>query len=199
MISKRDSKPFKIKFPIGITKTNKVDMQYQTEWKTVYGLVGEPNGSIYSRIYGNEFNYDKVIIVNAGVLTRSISYDTAVLIDNMPSNVFENGDYKIKYIKPEYNGEIVIGLNKIEPINIPKLYFMVGENVLYYQLNFDSSTLKAYIPKTSNIKFNIGDYVWTREPNPTNLQKNRLRLLNASKAGLGDGYKPFTELTFVEG
>ena len=198
MISKRDSKPFKVKFPIGISRTNKDDMNYQNEWQTVYGLISEPSGSIFARIYGNELDCDKTITVNASDLTRSISYDTAVLVDNFATSVFENGDYKVKIIRPEYNGVIVIGLSKIESIHIPKLYFVVDGNVLYYQINFDKKTLKAYIPVNSSVNFKTGDYVWTREPNLAEPSKNRLRIISSSKIGPSKNYKPFIELVFVE-
>ena len=146
MFSKKDSKPFQIKFPIGIKKTNKSDMKYQDSWNLIYGLISNPNGSVRNNIYGYEGEFDKVITVVATPLTRQINYDTLFIVDNMPTLNYENGDYSPKYIYPEYNGEITIGLVKKEAINVPKLYFSTELGILYYQINFDKDKLKAYVP-----------------------------------------------------
>ena len=68
MISKIDSKPFKVKFPIGISKTNKIDMKYQDQWQTVYGLIGEPNGVYAKYVYGIDVPFEdrqNILYVNA--------------------------------------------------------------------------------------------------------------------------------------
>lgn len=199
MISKIDSKPFKVKFPIGISKTNKIDMKYQDQWQTVYGLIGEPNGVYAKYVYGIDVPFDRVIIINASSVTRAINNNTLFLIDNMPTSVYENGDYSVTRIMPERNGEIVIALSKKESIDIPKLYFVNGGEVLYYQLNFDKKTLKGYVSVNDYIPFNIGDYVWTREPADTLSTKHRIKLSSKIKVGLSGGFKPFVELSFVGG
>lgn len=198
MISKRDSKPFKIKFPIGISKTNKVDMKYQDEWQDVYGLIGDPSGYISQNMFGQDSNIDKTIIVNASSLTRSINKNTCFLLDNMPTSVYENGDYYVNKILPEYNGEIVIGLTKIQSIDIPKLYFNNNGKILYYQLNFDKYTLKGYVNINEILPFKEGDYVWTREPTDISSTKNRIEFVYKSKIGLSNHFKSFLELTFVK-
>lgn len=198
MIPKKDSKPFKIKFPIGVEKTNKIDTIYQDEWLTCYGLCRDTIAGLNVNYYGHEPLYDKVLTVNAGSNTRSINYETLFIVDNIPTSVYENGDYSVKQIYPEYNGEIVIGLEKKKDINIPKLYFKRGDKTLYYQLNFDKKTLKAYIPVKEIIPFNEGDYVWTREPVETSLDKNRLRFDSKTKTGMDTNHKNFYELIFIE-
>lgn len=198
MISKRDSKPFQIKFPIGIMKTNKSDMQYEDSWHLVYGLISNPNGIIKNNIYGYEGDFDKVIIMVATPLTRQINYDTLFIIDNMPTINFEKGDYTPKYIYPEYNGEIVIGLVKKEAINIPKIYFENDLGILYYQINFDKTTLKAYVPYEQILPFKRGDFVWTREPVDANETKHRLKFISESKIGHDSYFQPFRELIFKE-
>lgn len=198
MIPKINSKPFKVKFPIGISKTNKVDMKYQDEWKTIYGLVGDPNGAISKYVYGIDVPFDKLIIVNATSVTRAINYNTLFIVDNMPTTVYESGDYSVTRIMPEHNGEIVIALSKKESIDIPKLYFANEGEILYYQINFDKTTLKAYASVNDYLPFTVGDYVWTREPSDSTVEKHRLKLVSSSKIGLSGGFKPFIELSFVE-
>ena len=198
MISKRDSKPFLIKFPIGVEKTNKVDMQYQDNWNCIYGLVRDTISGLKTNYYGYDVAYDKVITVNAGSKTNLIDYDTLFLIDNLPTSVYENGDYSVTQIYPPYNGEIVIGLSKKEAVNIPKLYFEHKGKILYYQLNFDKNTNKAYVPIKSILPFKEGEYVWTREPADSSVTSNRLLFKNKSKTGADSQFKNFYELIFVK-
>lgn len=198
MISKRDSKPLKVKFALGVEKTNKVDMQYEDEWHLCYGLVKDNVSGVNVDAYGYESIYDKVVTLNAGSTTRKIKYDTLFIVDNIPTSVFSSGDYSVEKIYPEYNGEIVIGLSKKEAVNIPKLYFDNNGRILYCQLNFDKNTLKAYVHKNENIPFSIGDYVWTREPLDNTATKHRLKLESISKTGFDSHFKNFYELTFVE-
>ena len=198
MISKRDSKPFKIKFAVGIEKTNKVDMQYENNWHTCYGLIRDTANGVNVNPYGFDAMYDKVITVNAGSNTRSINYNTLFIVDNIPTSVYGGGDYSVQQIYPEYNGEIVIGLTKKKDVDIPKLYFSHNGNILYYQINFDKNTLKAYISNKEILPFKEGDYVWTREPADISTVKNRLKLKSVSKTGLDSQFKNFNELIFVE-
>lgn len=196
MISKKDSKPLKIKFPVGVEKTNKVDKQYESNWRTCYGLIRDTITGLSVNYYGNEALYDKVITVNAGSITRAINYDTLFIVDNMPTNVYENGDYSVKQIYPEYNGEIVIGLSKNKSVNIPKLYFENNGKILYYQLNFDKNTLKGYVSNKTILPFKEGDYVWTREPADSDVKNNRLKFVSRTKTGLDGKLKSFYELNF---
>lgn len=196
MISKRDSKPLMVKFPIGVSKTTKSSMQYEDNWITLYGLISEPSGSIFKNEYGNETRFDKIITLNAGSVSRAITYDTIFMLDDIPTSNFKLGNYYPEYIYPEYNGEIVIGLTKVEAIPLPKLYFFRNDSVLYYQINFDSDKLVAYIPNNARIPFKTGDYVWTREPTDSTNSNHRLRILSVSSYKQN---KHFNEITFVGG
>ena len=197
MISKRDSKPFLIKFPIGTAKTNKADMQYGDDWQTVYGLISDPSGRVNPEVYGNNLSFDKVVILNANSTSRMIDYDTLIMLDDMPTDNYKKGDYYVSYIYPEYNREIVIGLNKVEAINMPKLYFEHNGQILYFQSNFDKTTLRSYVKRNQYIPFEVGSYVWTREPADTTSTKNRLRLASITTTGMDNSYKPFSMLEFV--
>ena len=108
MISKRDSKPFCVKFAIGVLDSTKTNMVYEDDWQIVYGLRSDPSGSKTRYIYGNEEHFDEIVTVNASSMTRRIKDNTLVCLDNYPTTTFSGGDYYIKYIFPEYNGEIVI-------------------------------------------------------------------------------------------
>ena len=77
MVSKKDSKPFLVKFPIGASKTTKVNMEYDENWEVVYGLISDPTGLRRFNEYGYDLNFDKVLTVNAGSVTRLIDYDTS--------------------------------------------------------------------------------------------------------------------------
>lgn len=200
MISKRDSRPFLIKFPIGTIKDYKgTDTVYSDEWQTLYGLISDPRGVLRREIYGDELNFDKVLILNATENSRMIDYDTILMIDEMPTNIFPKGDYYISYIYPEYNREIVIGLNKTNSVDMPKLYFSRGNDILFFQTNFDKTNNVAYLKKNQTLPVAAGDYVWTREPADKNVTKHRYTVGSITKVGMDEYYKPFTRMELISG
>ena len=199
MIPKKDSKPFLVKFAIGVDDSNgNKKTIYEDNWTTVYGLISEPDGSNQKYVYGREFNFDKTIVVNATATTRRIKSNTEFLLENMPTDTFSGGDYTISRIFPEYNGERMIGLSKKESVNIPKLYFIYNEQILFYQLNFDKDTLTGYVNVNEVLAFSVGDYVWTRKPSSADDTNNRLRLTQTIITGFDSQNRNFTQLTFVE-
>ena len=198
MIPKRDSKPILIKFPIGTSDDEAREKVYRDDWNIIYGLIRDPSGSNQTEIYGQEPRFDRVITVNAGSLTRMIDYDTVILIDEMPTDILAKGDYAISYIFPEYNGEIVIGLDRKEAIKFPRLYFYNNGKLLYTQMNFDKETLQAFIPKRQVIPFELNTYVWTREPESEEDTEFRLSVSQINDVGFNDFYKPFKSILFVE-
>lgn len=196
MISKRDSKPFLVKFPIGTQKTTKIETLYESDWNTVYGLISDPQGSLRNNVYGYDLMFDKTIIVNAGSITRKINYNTIIMIDNMPSDNYPKGDYYISRIFPEYNGEIVIGLMKQQDVNRPKIYFYNNERLLYVQTNVDKETNIAYFNKNEIIPFDAEDFVWLKEPLDAEDNENRYRIVNINNVGFDGHYTPFVEVVF---
>ena len=199
MIPKKDSKPFLVKFAIGVDDSNgNKKTIYEDNWTTVYGLISEPDGSNQKYVYGREFNFDKTIVVNATATTRRIKSNTEFLLENMPTDTFSGGDYTISRIFPEYNGERMIGLSKKESVNIPKLYFIYNDQILFYQLNFDKDTLTGYVNVNEVLPFSVGDYVWTRKPSSVDDTNNRLRLTQTTITGFDNQNRNFTQLTFVE-
>ena len=198
MVSKKDSKPILIKFPIGTSDDEAREKIYQSDWNLIYGLIRDPNGSNQKELYGEEPNFDRVITVNAGSITRAIDYDTVILIDEMPTEITAKGDYSVSYIFPEYNGEIVIGLNRKEAIKFPRLYFYNNGKLLYAQMNYDKDTLQAFIPKRQVVPFELNNYVWTREPSSEDDTSYRLSVSQINNVGFNDYYKPFKSILFVE-
>lgn len=199
MISKKDSRPFLIKQAIGGKQTNKETTVYEENWTTVYGLISKPSGSIYARLFGLEEVYDKVLIVNATANTKAIQNNTLIMLDDYPTSNYPYGDYDIARIYPPYNGEIRIGLTKREAVDMPKLYYdSESDDILYYQLNYDKNTLKAYTKANNPLPFEIGDYVWTREPSNNQVVDNILELKSKTRIGFDNNYKPFYELLFEE-
>lgn len=198
MISKKDSKPILVKFPIGVNDGSSREMLYGEDWTTVYALISDPRGAIRRDKYGNELQFDKVITMNAGSVTRRITYDTLVMLDDMPTSNYKKGDYYIKYIFPEYNGEIVIGLVKQEAVKMPRLYFAVDDTILYIQLNLDLDSMTAYISNKQILPFGINDKVWTRKPASVESTEYAYTLDTRTNVGFDDRYKPFLQLTFVE-
>ena len=198
MISKRDSKPFLVKFPIGTSKDSKeTNTVYSDEWLTLYGLISDPRGAIRRQLYGDELNFDKVLILNATENSRKIDYDTIIMLDNMPTRNFPKGDYYVSYIYPEYNREIVIGLNKVNSVDMPKLYFSNDKVILYFQSNFDKDRMIAYTKSNQYVPLDSGDYVWTREPADNTVTKHRYVVGSVTKVGFDDYYKPFTRLELL--
>lgn len=195
MISKKDSIPVQVKFFSHISDDNPV---YETNWKTIFGLVSDPSGSFYKKNYGGEEEYDKIITVNAGSLSRKINNNTLLLVDNYPTKIYENGDYAVKRKFPEYNGEIVIGLTKLKAVAIPKLYFYNGNYLSYIQINFDKTNLVAYIDKNLDLPFSIGNYLWYRKPSSANQTASRIKLSSKSKVIIGDSYYKYIKLTFSD-
>lgn len=198
MISKRDSKPFLVKFPIGSKKDSSTEKIYEDSWNVCYGLIGEPSGGILRRVYGNELDFDKVIVMNYGSNTKRINYDTVILVDNMPTSVFDGGDYSIRYIFPPYNGEQVIGLEKKQAINIPKLYFYHNNELMYAQFNLDNETHIAYAGKNEIVPFDVGQSVWLREPTSQEDTPYRYTVTAFNNVGMDSHYKPFLEIVLQE-
>lgn len=198
MISRKDSKPILVKFSTGVQDGSSREMLYEEDWNIVYCLISDPRGAIRRDKYGNDLQFDKVITMNAGSLTRRIAYDTLIMVDDMPTSNYKKGDYYVKYIFPEYNGEIVIGLVKEEAVKMPRLYFASNDKILYIQLNLDLNNMVAYVSNKLVLPFTGDDKVWTRRPEDAHSLEHAYTLESQNPTGFDDRYKPFTKLTFVE-
>lgn len=195
MISKKDSKPFLVKFVIANTTDGSPKPIY-SDWQVVSGLISDPNGYIADNPYGKQQDYDIILTLNATSITRQIIYSTAVLVDEYPTNNFKQGNYSIKRIFPEYNREIQIGLSKIEGINIPQIYFESDGTLLSYQLNYDNNSKKGYVDRNRHIPFNENTKIWTRKPASLDQVEHRIVYKGFSKVGIDDEHLYFKELQF---
>lgn len=198
MISKRDSKPFLVKFPVGVVRDSATETQFDSEWNVCYGLIGDPRGSLFRRVYGNEPEFDKVVILNYGSISKKINYDTSFLLDNMPTDTFADGDYSVTSITPPYNNEIVIGLNKKSSINIPKIYFYKNGQLMFVQFNLDSNSNTIYAGKNDIVPFDVGENIWLREPASEEDTSYRYKVSEFNNVGYTKWCKPFLEISLEE-
>lgn len=196
MISKNDAKPFLVKFVIGNNTDEDNNEPVYGNYQVLSGLISDPTGRIDANIYGLELNYDRVIVLNANDTTRQITENTVILIDEYPTKNFENGNYRIKRIFPEYNREIVIGLEKIGGIDTPFIYYYNGSSILSFQLNYDKTTKIAYVDRNRYIPFTTETVIWSKEPSSVSQTKNRIVLQSTEKVGVDDMHKYFKKLTF---
>ena len=198
MISKRDSRPFLVKTPVGYSKTSSNQTAVFGEWKTLYGLIRDTNKDANLKVYGIELPFDIQITLNATTTAKQINYESIIMINDMPTENYPNGEYKVVNISSVYNGEIVLGLEKVESVDMPKLYFERGEDILFFQINYDNETKTAYIDKNKVIPFSLNSYVWTRKPSDKTSTSKKLRLVQVSDIGFNSYAKKFKKLTFLE-
>ena len=70
MISKRDSRPFLVKTPIGYSKTSSNQNAVFGDWITLYGLIRDTTKDTNLTVYGIEMPFDIQITLNATSLAR---------------------------------------------------------------------------------------------------------------------------------
>ena len=196
MISKKDSKPFLIKNPMGLLMESSKTITY-SGWKMLYGLISDPSGSYVAQRYGIESRFDKVLVLNANEDSRSITKQTVFLLDDVNTSNYPKGNYKVSYIYPEYNREIVIGLEKIEGVDMPKIYFSDGEEIYSYQLNFDKDSLIGYVGKNVILPFGDEFKYWSTKPTSVNSETNTMHLLKVEEYGIDPNFKHYKKLTFT--
>ena len=73
MISKRDSRPFLVKTPVGYSKTSSNQTAVFGEWKTLYGLIRDTNKDANLKVYGIELPFDVQITLNATTTAKQKS------------------------------------------------------------------------------------------------------------------------------
>lgn len=195
MISKKDSKPFLVKFVIANTTDSSPKPVYD-DWQVVSGLISDPNGLIVENTYGTQQEYDRILILNATDITRQIKDDTALLIDEYPTTLFPQGNYYIKRIFPEYNREIQIGLIKLDGVNIPQLYFEKDGRILTYQLNYTDDKKLGYIDTKRQVPFTNSTKIWTRRPTSLDSNAHRIVFKGSNSVGIDSCHKYFKKLVF---
>lgn len=195
MIPKKDSKPFLVKFVIANTLDNEPKPIY-SDYVCVSGLIGDPVGYVSREPYGLELDFDRLITLNATTTTRKISYDTAVLLGEYPTSNFPNGNYYVSKIFPEYNNEIVIGLKKIDGLDIPRLYYLYNGSLVAYQLNYDKESNVGYIDRKQPVPFNTNSIIWNRKPSHIDQVNHRIKFEGQELVGVDNQHMSYYKLKF---
>ena len=197
MSVKKDKKPILVKFSIAQTTGDKNVSVYE-DWQVIY--ITDKNVSSYfdRENYGQDEDFDYTLLLDGNPITRRIDEKSVFLIDEYPTKNNAKGNYKIKKIFPEYLGKIKIGLEAVEKVVSQNLYYLNGEKIYKFQLNYDRDTKKGYIDKDSNHPFTTETIIWSTEPTDAEDLVNRVSFLSESRVGIIERYKAFKELSFGE-
>lgn len=191
----------KNKIPISIRLRHGLDQNYQPayiDWQTVFAKVIDTTGRNNYEEYGVEYDFDKVIKLEANDLSRQIDDFTLFCIDVMPYNNYLNyGEYIVKYKFPEKNGIITIGLERKNPISIPKLYYEKDNMIYSYDIDYNTQTKKGYISKGLYIPFDTTTTIWElQKPIDTTQTDNRIQLVSIQETGIDSSLTNFIQLNF---
>lgn len=196
---REDYYPLLVKYVISTTVGNSENANY-SDWNTIYALKENPTGYVERLSYGITFDYDKLIIVDASEKTRKIKSNSIFLINEFPTSNFENGNYYVTKLFPEYQGKIMIALKSANNYSLPRIYYFdsAKNEIFAYQLNFDLKTLKGYVGKYEDLPFTSQSKIWYREPTDENDTEFMLSFVSQSNVGIVQNLKLFKELTFVK-
>lgn len=197
MSVKKDKKPILVKFSIAQT-TGDSNVSVYGDWNIVYITNKALNSNFRNEVFGTEKDFDLTILLDANSVTRQIDNKSVFLIDQYPTKNNIKGNYRVSKIFPEYLGLIRIGLTSVEGQPSPKLYYLDGENIYMYQLNYDSETNVAYLDKNVSHPFTSESVIWKTEPLNSEDTIDRIKFVSENNVGIVDRYKAFKELTFGE-
>lgn len=190
MLRKIDLQPILIKNPIGSTIGTTPKPVYG-DLLTVYGKVIDKGGVIVDEPTGLNFEYDRAVIFNINDVTKYINAQTAIYVDEMPTSIFDSGDYIIERISPVQLNTFTVYLNKRQGIKLPKIYFENNGNIIETQFNYDKSTNIGYFPDNKQIPFDTSTKIWNRKVADVNSLSGKIRLVSMEKIG------KHTKLVFV--
>lgn len=190
MLRKIDLQPILIKNPIGST-TESTPKPVYGDLLTVYGKIIDKGGIIVDEPTGLNFEYDRAVIFNINNVTKYINAQTAIYIDEMPTKIFESGDYIIERISPVQLNTFTVYLNKRQGIKLPKIYFENNGNIIETQFNYDKSTNIGYFPYNKQIPFDTSTKIWNRKVADVNSLSGKIRLVSMERTG------KHTKLVFV--
>lgn len=186
--------PLLAKFSQGNT-VNGGEFQVSEGWQTLYYTRSSETGSVSKEIYGLDDNFDLVLVFDSNNVTRQISENTLFLVDEYPTNLNSEGNYTVKRVVRHDNNEIVVGLRKTKGIKHENLYYYNSGNLYACQVNYDSTTHKAYVDKYSTLPLQVGSVVWDYEPDDENDTENRYTVTAVTNVGIVDNLKVFKEIT----
>lgn len=197
MSVKKDKLPLLVKFSVAQTTGDK-NVSVYGDWRVIYRTNKSVASAYLHEPYGTEERFDLTILLDANPITKQINEKSVFLIDEYPTDMNVKGNYRIKKIFPEYLGVIRIGLESIEGNSFKSLYYLDGDKILSYQLNYDSSTNIGYIDKYANHPFSSSTKIWLTEPVDKDDELDMLSFVSERNVGIIDNLKVFKALTFRE-
>lgn len=177
MLRKIDLQPILIKHLLGST-TDGTPKPLYGDLETVYGKVIDKGGIIVDEATGLNFEYDRAVIFNVNEQTKFINAHTAIYIDEMPTVVFDKGDYTIERISPIALNTFTVYLNKKNDIKLPKIYFAKDGKIYETQFNYDKTTNIGYMPYNKKIPFDNNSSIWNRKVNNIDSTVGKIRLVS---------------------
>lgn len=197
MAISKEKKPLLAKFSQGNT-IGKAEFSKLSDWQVIYYTRSKKTGTVVKEVYGLDDNFDLVLIFDSNNITRQISENTLFLVDEYPTILNKDGNYTVKRIVRHDNNEIVAGLSKNKGVKHENLYYYNSGNLYACQVNYDSTTNKAYVDKYSTIPLTVGSIVWDCEPEDENDTENRYVVTSVTNVGIVDNLKVFKEITLGE-
>lgn len=193
MAISKNKRPILAKFSQGNT-VDGAEYTKSGKWEVIYYTKSYQSGTVSKQLYGLDDNFDLVLTFDANSITKQISENTLFLVDEYPTNLNEDGNYTVKRIVKHDNNEIVVGLRKQRGIEHKNLYYYDSGNLYACQVNYDSSTQKAYVDKYSTIPLRVGSVVWDYEPENNEDTENRFVVTSVTYVGIVDNLKVFKEI-----
>lgn len=196
MAVKKDKLPLLAKFSVGQT-TGDMNVSVYKGWQILYRSDKSIKSSFFHEDFGTEENFDLMILLDANPITKQITEDTVFLINEYPTDMNSKGNYKVKKIFPEYLGVIRVGLESIKGISYKSLYYLDGDNIYSFQLNYDNATNTGYIGKYIKHPFTTSTKIWLTEPLDKDDDLDTVSFVSERNIGIIDRLKVFKELKFI--
>lgn len=193
MICKKDKTVSAIAYRIGFNNNGNI----YSDIKPVYWVKKENSVGFVELTNGNRIECDLICYAEANKTIKRIDYDTAVYINEMPSELVKDGDYCITHIGEPHIGVIPFYLKR-KPIQKASLFFIYNDEVVRFQCNFDKKELVGYIPKNKFIPFELGDTLWTCSPSQATDKKGRIVFETALNIGYDSLSQKFIKLVFKD-
>ena len=187
-------KPILAKFSQG-NSVDSAEFSKLGDWTVIYYTRSYQSGSVSRQLYGLDDNFDLVLTFISNDITRKISENTLFLVDEYPTNLNTNGNYTVRRLVRHDNNEIVVGLKKQRGVEHKNLYYYDSGILYACQVNYDSSTHKAYVDKYSTIPLDVGSVVWDYEPDNQNDTENRYTVTSVTNVGIVENLNVFKEIT----
>lgn len=190
-------KPVLAKFAQGITVGNSETAKF-SDWTVIYYIRNSLSGSFVRDVYGIDENFDLTLTFENNSITKQIVENTVFLIDEYPTNLNTEGNYRVRRIVCHDNNQIIVGLEKLKATKYKNLYYADSGNVYSYQINYDSDTMKAYTDKYAVVPFEQGSILWLYEPDDVDDIENRIQVTSVTTTGIVESLQVFNEYTFEE-